>query len=143
MQTMVRSLRSTSVTHRRNERLTMSKESTQESLGPWDGDVHESLRDSDPLWADAYFRMSTHPWTNGVLSRKLVELIAIGLNASCTTLNETARAATFERHWKRAPREKKLCAFWNVPDFCHSMCSRLPLRLFWRKPARGHSMLQE
>jgi hypothetical protein len=45
----------------------MSDESKQESLGPWDGDVHESLRDSDPLWADAYFRMSTHPWTSGVL----------------------------------------------------------------------------
>jgi hypothetical protein len=80
MQALARSLRSTSVTHCRNQRLTMRDESAQESLGPRDGDVHESLRDSDPLWADAYFRMSTHPWTNGVLSGRLVELIAIGLN---------------------------------------------------------------
>ena len=32
-------------------------------------------------------RMSTDPWTSGVLSRKLVELICVGLNAACTNLN--------------------------------------------------------
>ena len=31
--------------------------------------------------------MSTDPWTSGVLSRKLVELICVGLNAACTNLN--------------------------------------------------------
>jgi alkylhydroperoxidase/carboxymuconolactone decarboxylase family protein YurZ len=31
--------------------------------------------------------MATNPWRSGVLSRKLVELISVGLNAACTNLN--------------------------------------------------------
>jgi alkylhydroperoxidase/carboxymuconolactone decarboxylase family protein YurZ len=42
----------------------------------------------DRGWDDAYRRIAEHPWTNGVLPVKTVELIAIGLNAACTTLNE-------------------------------------------------------
>ena len=32
-------------------------------------------------------KMSTNPWAGGVLPRKLVELISLGLNAACTNLN--------------------------------------------------------
>jgi alkylhydroperoxidase/carboxymuconolactone decarboxylase family protein YurZ len=32
--------------------------------------------------------MSTNPWTSGVLSRKFVELVSVGLNAAWTNLNE-------------------------------------------------------
>jgi alkylhydroperoxidase/carboxymuconolactone decarboxylase family protein YurZ len=32
-------------------------------------------------------KMSTNPWTSGVLSRKFVELVSVGLNAACTNLN--------------------------------------------------------
>jgi len=31
--------------------------------------------------------MTTNPWTGGVLSRKLVELIGVAINAACTNLN--------------------------------------------------------
>jgi alkylhydroperoxidase/carboxymuconolactone decarboxylase family protein YurZ len=31
--------------------------------------------------------MSTNPWTTGILPRKLVELVSVGLNAACTNLN--------------------------------------------------------
>ena len=54
--------------------------------GPWDAAVNQ-LREWDPHWADACVRMSTNPWSNGVLPRKLVELIGVGLNAACTNLN--------------------------------------------------------
>lgn len=54
--------------------------------GPWDAAVNR-LRLWDPKWADACIRMSTNPWTNSVLSRKLIELISVGLNAACTNLN--------------------------------------------------------
>lgn len=54
--------------------------------GPWDTAV-EQLREWDSGWAEACVRMSTNPWTNGVLSRKFVELVGIGLNAACTNLN--------------------------------------------------------
>jgi alkylhydroperoxidase/carboxymuconolactone decarboxylase family protein YurZ len=31
--------------------------------------------------------MTTNPWTRGILSRKFVELVCVGLNAACTNLN--------------------------------------------------------
>lgn len=56
--------------------------------GPWDSAALERLTEWDPGWAQACARMTTEPWTTGVLPRKLVELISIGLNAACTNLNE-------------------------------------------------------
>ena len=54
--------------------------------GPWDAAL-DQLREWDPEWAAACARMSTNPWTSGVLPRKLVELISLALNAACTNLN--------------------------------------------------------
>ena len=31
--------------------------------------------------------MTTNPWTSGVLPRKFIELVGVGLNAACTNLN--------------------------------------------------------
>ena len=56
------------------------------ATGPWDA-VVEQLREWDPKWADTCVKMTTNPWTSGVLSPKLVELIAVGINAACTNLN--------------------------------------------------------
>lgn len=54
--------------------------------GPWDLAL-ETLREWDPDWAEACFKMATNPWTNGVLPRKTAELIGVALNAACTNLN--------------------------------------------------------
>jgi alkylhydroperoxidase/carboxymuconolactone decarboxylase family protein YurZ len=54
--------------------------------GPWDAAVNK-LREWDPDWAEACVRMTTNPWTKGVLPRKTVELIGIALNVACTNLN--------------------------------------------------------
>jgi alkylhydroperoxidase/carboxymuconolactone decarboxylase family protein YurZ len=54
--------------------------------GPWDAALRQ-LRDWDPAWADACDRIAMDPWRSGVLPRKLVELISLGLNAACTNLN--------------------------------------------------------
>lgn len=54
--------------------------------GPWDQAL-EQLREWDAPWAEACSRMSTNPWTGGVLPRKLVELVSLGLNAACTNLD--------------------------------------------------------
>ncbi|MGA7764155.1 MAG: carboxymuconolactone decarboxylase family protein [Candidatus Binataceae bacterium] len=54
--------------------------------GPWDAAVAQ-LRDWDPAWAETCVKMSTNPWTSGVLPRKTVELIGVALNAACTNLN--------------------------------------------------------
>ena len=54
--------------------------------GPWDP-AFQQLREWDPSWAATCEKMSTNPWTNGVLSRKFVELVGVALNAACTNLN--------------------------------------------------------
>jgi alkylhydroperoxidase/carboxymuconolactone decarboxylase family protein YurZ len=56
------------------------------NLGPWDPAL-EKLREWDPQWAETCVKMTTNPWTGGVLPRKTVELISIALNAACTNLN--------------------------------------------------------
>ncbi len=57
-----------------------------ENQGPWDPTLLQ-LREWDPKWADTCVKMTNNPWTGGVLPRKTVELISVGLNATCTNLN--------------------------------------------------------
>jgi alkylhydroperoxidase/carboxymuconolactone decarboxylase family protein YurZ len=54
--------------------------------GPWDPALAQ-LRAWDPAGAETLVRMSTNPWTSGILPRKDVELIGVALNAACTNLN--------------------------------------------------------
>ncbi len=54
--------------------------------GPWDPTLQQ-LREWDPKWAEICVRMTNNSWTGGVLPRKTVELISVGLNAACTNLN--------------------------------------------------------
>ena len=55
-------------------------------MGPWDAAL-KTLCQWDPRWAESCARMTNNPWTNGILSRKFIELVAVGLNAACTNLN--------------------------------------------------------
>ncbi len=54
--------------------------------GPWDPAL-ATLREWDPNWADTCVKMTTNPWTAGVLPRKFIELVSVALNAACTNLN--------------------------------------------------------
>ena len=54
--------------------------------GPWDAAL-EQLREWDSVWTETCVKMSTNPWTSGVLPRKLIELVGVALNAACTNLN--------------------------------------------------------
>ncbi len=63
-----------------------AQSAAKKAMGPWDAAV-EQLREWDAKWAEACVKMSTNPWAGGVLPRKLVELISLGLNAACTNLN--------------------------------------------------------
>jgi alkylhydroperoxidase/carboxymuconolactone decarboxylase family protein YurZ len=58
----------------------------QQASGPW-GPALDLLRQWDPFWADTCVQMTTNPWTTGVLPRKFIELVGVGLNAACTNLN--------------------------------------------------------
>jgi alkylhydroperoxidase/carboxymuconolactone decarboxylase family protein YurZ len=64
----------------------MNEPKSNPPTGPWDAAVNQ-LREWEPKWAEACVKMTTNPWTNGVLPRKFVELVSIGLNAACTNLN--------------------------------------------------------
>ena len=63
-----------------------ANDGTATTTGPWDSAL-EKLRECDPGWAEPCFKMSTNPWTSGVLPRKFIELVSVGLNAACTNLN--------------------------------------------------------
>ena len=52
--------------------------------------VLDKVREWDPQWAEACSKMSTNPWTSGILPLKLVELISVAINAACTNLNPEA-----------------------------------------------------
>jgi alkylhydroperoxidase/carboxymuconolactone decarboxylase family protein YurZ len=65
----------------------MANENPISPAGPWNAAAIEQLHEWEPKWADSCAKMSTNPWTSGVLSRKFVELVGVGLNAACTNLN--------------------------------------------------------
>ena len=60
--------------------------SQPQETGPWDTALTQ-LREWDPQWAEVCVKMTTNPWSSGVLPRKFVELVGVGLNAACTNLN--------------------------------------------------------
>ena len=64
----------------------ISAPATSEETGPWDPAL-ALLREWDPAWAEACVKMTTNPWTSGVLPRKFIELVSVALNAACTNLN--------------------------------------------------------
>lgn len=60
---------------------------TDQQVNPW-GSSLDKLKEWDPKGAALLLRVGTNPWTNGVLPRKEVELIALALYCSCTNLDE-------------------------------------------------------
>jgi alkylhydroperoxidase/carboxymuconolactone decarboxylase family protein YurZ len=60
---------------------------SQTVSGPWNDAALDQLRQWDAGWAVTVEKMTTNPWTGGVLPKKLVELIGVALNAACTNLN--------------------------------------------------------
>lgn len=57
-----------------------------QETGPWDAALSK-LSEWDPAWAATCVKMTTNSWTAGVLPRKFIELVSVGLNAACTNLN--------------------------------------------------------
>ncbi|MFZ3332440.1 MAG: hypothetical protein WA197_17530, partial [Candidatus Acidiferrales bacterium] len=49
---------------------------------PW-GSSLAKLKEWDPKAAELLLRVGTNPWTGGVLPRKEVELIYLGLHCAC------------------------------------------------------------
>jgi alkylhydroperoxidase/carboxymuconolactone decarboxylase family protein YurZ len=54
--------------------------------GPWDPTLAK-LTEWDPAWAATCAKMTTNPWSSGLLPSKFIEFVSIGLNAACTNLN--------------------------------------------------------
>lgn len=59
------------------------------SAGRWARTL-DLLHESDPEWSELYSRMAINPWLSGNLSGKEIQLIALGLSASITNLDESA-----------------------------------------------------
>ena len=80
--------------------------------GPWDPALAK-LSEWDPAWAATSVRMTTNPWTAGVLPRKFVELVSVGLNAAPPISTPTARVGTSALRLRRAQRAKKFFSYSN------------------------------
>jgi alkylhydroperoxidase/carboxymuconolactone decarboxylase family protein YurZ len=50
----------------------------------------DKLHEWNPDWAEKYRKMSTNPWSNGILPVKLIELICLALTSACTNLQPDA-----------------------------------------------------
>ena len=59
---------------------------TGQLASPWETALNK-LREWDPIWAEQCVKMTTNPWTEGILRPKFIELVCIGLNAGRTNLN--------------------------------------------------------
>lgn len=70
-----------------------------DETGPWEA-VLTKLTEWDQGWAATCQKMTTNPWSGGVLSRKFIELVSVALNAACTNLN----AEGTRRHIRAALR---------------------------------------
>ncbi|MCX5516715.1 carboxymuconolactone decarboxylase family protein [Kaistia algarum] len=57
------------------------------SNGPWSTTAYAILEDWDAEWAAFCRAMSTNAWTEGVLSPRFVELVAVALCTACTNLD--------------------------------------------------------
>ena len=67
----------------------------------------DTVRAWDPAKAEAYLKVNTNPWKNGILDIKTIELICVGLNAACTNLQPEPRAVTSGPRCRRAPPETR------------------------------------
>ena len=65
----------------------MATNDERTAAGLWDDSALNMLRELDPAWAEQVVRMSTNPWTSGILPRKTVELIGLAVSVACTNLN--------------------------------------------------------
>ncbi len=59
---------------------------TGQPASPWEASLHK-LQEWDPAWAEQCMKMTTNPWTEGVLRPKFIEIVCIGLNVARTNLN--------------------------------------------------------
>lgn len=59
---------------------------TEQATTPWTAAL-DKLREWDPAWAEEALKITTDPWTQGVLPTKFIELVCIGLNAAHTNFN--------------------------------------------------------
>jgi alkylhydroperoxidase/carboxymuconolactone decarboxylase family protein YurZ len=59
---------------------------SQRAVSPWAAALNK-LREWDPAWAEQAVKMTTNPWTDGVLPVKFIELVSVGLNAGRTNIS--------------------------------------------------------
>lgn len=64
----------------------MATTTSVQPIGPWEESALDHLRQWDASWADACLKLTTDPWTNGVLPAREVELVCVAINAACTNL---------------------------------------------------------
>jgi len=68
----------------------VEEKKTSGTGGPWAAQAYETLQSWDPAWAASAAALGDNPWRSGVFPARFVELVAIAVNAACTSLNGPA-----------------------------------------------------
>jgi alkylhydroperoxidase/carboxymuconolactone decarboxylase family protein YurZ len=98
--------------------------------GAWNSSL-DHFYEWDPDWIERCARMSTNPWTTGILPIKWIELICIALNAACTHRNEPGVRRHIRAALKAdATREEILTTLKGVSVLgVHSLALAVPILL--------------
>ena len=87
--------------------------------------------DLDPAWTEAFMAMGTKPMLAGVLDPKVIEFLAIAVDASCTHLYAPACAAASARRWPSAQQKEEIAAVLRLTSVLgiHTMSLAAPILL--------------
>ncbi|MFO1461036.1 MAG: hypothetical protein U1G08_16730 [Verrucomicrobiota bacterium] len=84
-----------------------SESSTNPPQGTLTAAASEHLREWDPAFAELLERMTSSPWSSGVLPRKTVELVALAFSAASPISMQKASDSASEAPWMREPRVRR------------------------------------
>ena len=94
-----------------------------DQLGEWDAD-----------WAGKYRKMSTNPWSNGVLPVKLIELICLALNSACTNLQPEATRRHIRAALAAGATREEILMVLEMSCCWPSTHAASARRFCWRRP---------
>jgi alkylhydroperoxidase/carboxymuconolactone decarboxylase family protein YurZ len=123
-------------TNSRNGASKRASRTRQPATGNWNPDWEPFAR-LDPAWTDKVIAMAISPAVAGVLQPKVVELIGIALDASCTHLYAPGVRRHIQRALKAGATREEIAAVLQLASMqgLHSVCLGAPI-LFEELEAR-------
>jgi alkylhydroperoxidase/carboxymuconolactone decarboxylase family protein YurZ len=120
------SIMSSSSEHSRGARPRKRKQAS----GNWNPDW-EPFAELDPAWTEKVIAMAIAPRVSGALDRKMIELIGIALDVSCTHMYAPGVRRHIQRALKAGATREEIVAVLQLASMqgLHSMCLGAPILL--------------